>query len=119
MVTRPEKQGRWDHAAWATFGDSLFTLGFGLLVLTMLVGKCRPLKAIFEAGFWQPFSKLVPCMNMLGPIVCLWFFLSTASSLNFEFLTELYYFEGNFVFTMIFVLMVGTISDLPIQMVRR
>jgi len=51
---------------------------------------------------------------MLGPIVCLWFFLSTASSLNFEFLTELYYFEGNFVFTMIFVLIVGTISDLPI-----
>lgn len=118
MVEHPEKQPCWANAIWSTFGNAGFSLGFGLITMMMLVGKCRPLLAIFDGDVWQSLSKLVPCISMLSPIACLWFFLSTSSQLNYEFLTQLFYFQGNLAFTIVFTLIVGTISDLPVQMIR-
>ena len=52
MVEKPEDQARWHHSLWATFVNAGFSLGFAFFTLTMCVGKNRPFKAIFEAGFW-------------------------------------------------------------------
>lgn len=56
---------------------------------------------------------------MLSPIACLWFFLSTSAQLNYAFLSQLYYYQGNIAFTMVFTLIIGSVSDLPVQMVRQ
>lgn len=119
MVEHPENQSTIGNSVWATFGSAGFALGFGLLIMTMLVGKCRPLLAIFDAEMWQPLAKLAPCISMLGPIACLWFFLSTSSMLNYEFLTQIYYFFGNLAFTLLFTMLMGPISDFPVQLLRQ
>ena len=92
MVEKPENQPRWGNALWATLGNTGFCLGVALLVMLMLVGRCRPLLVILDCDCWQSLSKLIACMNMLSPIACLWFFLSTSSQLNYAFLSQLYYF---------------------------
>jgi len=87
--------------------------------MLMLIGRCRPLLAIFDGEVWQSLSKICATLNMMGPIACLWFFLSTSSALNYEFLTVLYYFMGNLAFALNFTLIIGSISDFPVQMIRQ
>ena len=59
----------------------------------------------------------MPTFNMLGPITCLWFFLSTSAPLNYTFISQLYYYCGNVAFCLVFVLLIAPISDLPTQTV--
>lgn len=85
----------------------------------MLVGRARPLAAIFNGEMWQAPSQLAATINMTGPLVCLWYFMSTSSQLNYQFLPQVFYFFGNLVFTVILTLIIGTISEFPTQLLFR
>ena len=57
----------------------------------------------------------MPTFNILAPITCLWFYLSTSAPLNYTFISQLYYYCGNVAFCFIFVLLIAPFSDLPTQ----
>lgn len=87
MVEKPENMSAASNSIWATFGNAGFSLGFTFLVMSMLVGKISWLRSILAADMWQALSNLMPAFNMLGPITCLWFFLSTSAPLNYSFIS--------------------------------
>ena len=64
---------------------------------------------------WLSLSGLMPTFNILAPITCLWFYLSTSAPLNYTFISQLYYYCGNVAFCFIFVLLIAPFSDLPTQ----
>lgn len=119
FVEKPEENSRVMSSVWATLGNTGFSLGVALFVLLMLLNRARPLAALFNGEVWTAPSKITAAFNLMGPLVALWYFMSTSTSLNYEFLPQLYYFFGNLVFTVILALVVGTISDFPVQMLYR
>lgn len=102
-------------AFWATFGSAGFALGVAFTVLIMLAGRLRWLTSILAADMWLSLSNILPTFNMVAPLACLWFYLSTSYQLNYTYVSQLYYFSGNLALTLNFTLLIGPLSDFPVQ----
>jgi len=100
---------------WATFSNQLFVFGFTLVFMTLLVGKCRWLLGLVSTDFWTSISKLTTMFNILGPLVCMTNAMSEQTFVNYKGITVFYAFLGNFTFTIVYSLIVGVISEFPMQ----
>lgn len=68
---------RKEAAIHAPSYNLLFCMGFLWIVLNMVLGRCSALRFLLLSNTWRSLSGLVPTINMVGPIVALWYFLST------------------------------------------
>lgn len=114
-LMHPETSSQWSDAFYATYGVVLAAKSCALLTTIMLVGKLDWLRTLLSADMWQSLSNLMPTFNMLAPITCLWFYLSTSAPLNYTYVSQMFYYCGNLAFCFNFVLLISPISDLPTQ----
>ena len=58
-------------------------------------------------------SNLSAAMSLVGPLICLWYYLSSGHTLDIGWYTTQYYYDSNCVFTFLISLMLATISEKP------
>jgi len=107
-------QSRVSCALFATFANVLIALSFTLFLMPALAGKAAMFSEIFGCGMFLSLSNLCAFSSALGPVVCLWFFLSTGSPLIFQFYVQSYYWESNCFFTLVFALILAMLTEKPI-----
>lgn len=56
-----------------------------MILVPALAGKAALFNEIFGCGMFLALSNLAGAMALVGPIVCLWFFLSTGHPLEFSY----------------------------------
>jgi hypothetical protein len=100
-------------------GPVIFALSLCPVVMSLMVGRCSMLHPLLSVGFWTAYSKLLPVFSLVSPAVCLWFLLSTSGQLTMDFNNQFYYFCGNLCFTLVAGLVIGGLSDAPLQSILR
>ena len=58
-------------------------------------------------------SNLAATMCLVGPLICLWYFMSNGHTLDISWYTVQYYFDSNAVFTFLFSIFIAALSDKP------
>jgi len=58
-------------------------------------------------------SNLAATMSLVGPLICLWYYLCFGHQLEITWYVIQYYFDSNTVFCFIVSLIVATLSDKP------
>ena len=58
-------------------------------------------------------SNLSAAMNLVGPLICLWYYLSSGHTLDIGWYTTQYYYDSNTVFTFLISLALATLSEKP------
>ena len=58
-------------------------------------------------------SNLSAAMSLIGPMICLWYYLSSGHTLDIGWYTTQYYYDSNCCFTFLISLMLATISEKP------
>lgn len=76
-------------------------------------GKAALFRVFHSCGFWRTFSNLCVAIGLMGPLVSFWFFMNYAKQLDFTYMQQIYYFEGNLVFTLITALILALVLDKP------
>ena len=100
-------------AFFAAFANLLVVVGFALILMPALKGKSAFFSEIFGCGLFLALSNLSAMMATIGPIVCLWFFLSTGHPLEFSYYVQQYYFDSNAFFTFLTSVLLALLSDKP------
>ena len=100
-------------AFFAAFANLLVVVGFALILMPALKGKSAFFSEIFGCGLFLALSNLSAMMATIGPIVCLWFFLSTGHPLDFSYYVQQYYFDSNAFFTFLTSVLLALLSDKP------
>ena len=100
-------------AFFAAFANLLIVVGFALILMPALKGKSAFFSEIFGCGLFLSLSNLSAMMATIGPIVCLWFFLSTGHPLDFSYYVQQYYFDSNAFFTFLISVLLALLSDKP------
>ena len=78
-----------------------------------LVGKAALLNSILSCGMFLIVSNLAAAMCLIGPQICLWYYLSNGHTLDISVYVTQYYFDSNAVFTFLIALLVSTLADKP------
>ena len=106
-------QSRLHAALYALFANLLFLGGFATILMPALIGKASLFRYIFQAGMFLALSNLSAAMSLIGPMICLWYYLSSGHTLDIGWYTTQYYYDSNCVFTFLISLMLATISEKP------
>lgn len=91
----------------------VFLLGFSTLLMPALVGKAALFNSIFSCGMFLIVSNLAATMCLVGPQICLWYYLSSGHTLDISWYVSQYYFDSNAVFTFLISILVAALSDKP------
>ena len=54
-------------------------------------------------------------MSLIGPLICLWYYLSSGHTLEFSWYTSQYYFDSNSLFTFLVAILGACLSEKPIH----
>lgn len=100
-------------AFFAAFANLLVVGGLSLILIPALSGKAAFFSEIFGCGMFLALSNLSAMMAVLGPIICLWFYLSTGHALDFSYYVQQYYFDSNTFFTFLASFLLSLLSDKP------
>lgn len=100
-------------AFFSAFANLLVVIGLALILMPALKGKAAFFSEIFGCGLFLALSNLSAMMAVIGPIVCLWFFLSTGHPLDFSYYVQQYYFDSNAFFTFLTSVLLALLSDKP------
>ena len=82
FMAHAETQANWHSALFSTAAPILFLIGFSTLLMPSLVGKAALFNSIMSCGMFLIVSNLAATMCLLGPITCLWYFLSSGHTLD-------------------------------------
>ena len=82
FMAHAETQANWHSALFSTAAPILFLIGFSTLLMPALVGKAALFNSIMSCGMFLIVSNLAATMCLLGPITCLWYFLSSGHTLD-------------------------------------
>jgi hypothetical protein len=102
-------------AMFAAMTNVLVVVGFSMFLLPALGGKAAMFTYVCGSGFFLSLSNLCAMMMILGPVVCLWFYLSTGSPLAFTYYIQQYNWDNNLFFAFVFALIFSLLTDKPIR----
>ena len=91
----------------------IFLTGQAAYIMPALVGKAALLNSILSCGMFLIVSNLTAAMCLIGPQICLWYYLSNGHTIDISWYTTQYYFDSNAVFTFLISLVVATLADKP------
>ena len=93
----------------------MFLIGYGYIAMAAMLKKAALFRVFHSAGFWRALSNLLPAVGLMAPLISLWFFLNYEKQLDFTYMQQLYYYEGNLVFTLLLAFIVALIFDRPFK----
>lgn len=91
----------------------LWIIGFSTYLMPALVGKAALFRSVLSCGMFLIVSNLAATMSLIGPQICLWYYLSSGQKLDISYYVTQYYFDSNAVFTFLISIVVAAISDKP------
>jgi len=106
-------QPTWHAALFSFAAPTLFLLGFSFFLLPALVGKAALFREVFSCGMFLIVSNLSAAMNLVGPQICLWYYLSCGNTIDISWYVTQYYFDSNVVFTFLISILIAAASDKP------
>lgn len=113
FMAHPETQATWHTTLFSLAAPTLFLLGFSCFLLPALVGKAALFRSVLGCGMFLIVSNLAATMCLVGPQICLWYYLSSGHTLDISWYVTQYYFDSNVVFTFLISILVAAISDKP------
>jgi hypothetical protein len=66
-----------------------------------------------KAGMFLTFSNLAAGMSLVGPLICLWYYLSFGHTLDLTWYNIQYYWDSNVFFTFIITIILVILADKP------
>jgi len=81
-------QSQLSCAFFAAFANLLVVVGFALFLMPSLGGRAAMFTEVFGCGMFLSLSNVSAMMMTIGPIVCLWFYLSTGAPLIFSYYVQ-------------------------------
>jgi len=112
-MAHAETQPNWHATLFSTLAPILFLIGFSTLLMPSLVGKAALFNSVLSCGMFLIVSNLAATMCLIGPLVCLWYYLSSGHTLDISWYVTQYYFDSNAVFTFLVSIMIAALSDKP------
>jgi len=91
----------------------IFNLGFVSFLLPALAGRAALFRSIFGCGMFLALSNLAASMSLIGPLICLWYYLSFGHQLELTWYVTQYYFDSNTVYTFLFAIILTSLADKP------
>ena len=88
-------------------------VGFAFFLMPSLGGKAAMFTEVFGNGMFLSLSNVSAMMMTIGPLVCLWFYLSTGAPLIFSYYVQQYYFDSNTFFTFVTAVLLSLLTDKP------
>ena len=102
-------------ALFAALSNVLVVGGLTTFLLPALGGKAALFSFVCGGGFFRSLSNLCAMMMVLGPIVCLWFYLSTGTALAFTYYIQQYNWDSNLFFAFVFALVFSLLTEKPFR----
>lgn len=113
FMSSPETQPNW-HATLFTFvAPVTFILGFQAYLIPSLIGKAALFNSVCSCGMFLILSNLSATMCLVGPQICLWYYLSSGHTLDISWYTTQYYYDSNVIFTFLLSILVAAVTDKP------
>ena len=113
FMSNAPNQSRLHCAIFAALSNLIFLAGFSAILMSALIGKAALFRYVFECGMFLALSNLSAAMNLIGPLVCLWYYLSSGHTLDIGWYTTQYYYDSNTVFAFLFSIILATLSEKP------
>ena len=113
FMAHAETQPNWHATLFSTLAPILFLIGFSTLLMPSLVGKAALFNSVLSCGMFLIVSNLAATMCLIGPLICLWYYLSSGHTLDISWYVTQYYFDSNAVFTFLVSIMIAALSDKP------
>ena len=80
-----------------------------------LIGKAALFRYVFQCGMFLALSNLSAAMNLVGPLICLWYYLSSGHTLDIGWYTTQYYYDSNTAFTFLVSAGLAVLSEKPFR----
>ena len=113
FMANAEIQPNWHATLFSMTAPYLFCLGLSTYLMPALVGKAALFRSVMSCGMFLIVSNLAATMCLIGPQICLWYYLSSGHTLDISWYVTQYYFDSNAVFTFLISILVAAISDKP------
>ena len=76
FMSKSESQPLWEAAIFSGTAPILFLLGFSAFLMPALAGKATLFNSILKSRIFLIVSNLAATMCLIGPQICLWYYLS-------------------------------------------
>mmetsp|Transcript_22537 Transcript_22537/g.27860 ORF Transcript_22537/g.27860 Transcript_22537/m.27860 type:complete len:209 (+) Transcript_22537:1746-2372(+) len=113
FMSNADGMPNWFAALFSFAAPTLFLMGFSCFLLPALVGKAALFREVMSCGMFLIVSNLAATMCLVGPQICLWYYLSSGHTLDISWYVTQYYFDSNAVFTFLISIIVAATSDKP------
>ena len=113
FMNKADDISSWNATLFSTVAPVLFLAGQAAYIMPALVGKAALLNSILSCGMFLIVSNLTAAMCLIGPQICLWYYLSNGHTLDISWYVTQYYFDSNAVFTFLVALFASTLADKP------
>ena len=115
FLNNGQNQSQIHTTLFAALATPLFLIGFSCVLIPALIGKAALFNAICQASLFLSVSNLSAAMSLIGPLICLWYYLSSGHTLEFSWYTSQYYFDSNTLFTFLVAILGACLSEKPIH----
>ena len=113
FMSDAQNQSRLHCALYAAFANLIFLAGFSAVLMSALIGKAALFRYVFGCGMFLALSNLSAAMSLVGPLICLWYYLSAGHTLDIGWYTTQYYYDSNTAFTFLISIALATLSEKP------
>ena len=77
FMNKPESIPTWAAILFSTLAPTVFLFGFCKLLAPALVGRAVLFKWFTSLGIFLVGANLAATMYLIGPLICLWYYLSS------------------------------------------
>ena len=113
FMSAPESQPNVHATLFSFVAPMLFVLGMSAYIFPALVGKAALFNSVTSCGMFLIVSNLSATMCLVGPSICLWYYMSSGHTIDLSWYQAQYYFDSNVVFTFLLSIVVAAVSDKP------
>ena len=82
FMANAEIQPNWHASLFSTLAPHLFGLGLSSYLMPALIGKAALFRSVMSCGMFLIVSNLAATMCLIGPQICLWYYLSSGHTLD-------------------------------------
>ena len=114
FVGEPHKHSTMTNSMYGTFAFPLFLVGLSMLLMPALASRAAAFRFFFGTQSWTMLGQCITGIYYTAPCIAIFYFMSSQHQIHVTYYMFVYYFVGNFVFSLMLYIPVCMIIDRPI-----